>query len=270
MALFRRKQALDYVPYGQIATRAWLFSQGLSPHTLDNWVKSDQLLPVAPGVYTRPDTRLTWGSVVLSLQQMGSDLCPGGITALNCQGLGHYVERGKQQTIHLYGEDHLPTWANRVLSDVRFVWHNERKLIQEECLPTLKKLVTELPPELILGLESIQASSPERAWFEVLLDVPGTISFEHADQLMQGLVNLSPRRLSWLLKCCNNVKVCRLFLWFAERHHHAWFEKMDTERFTMESGLLGSGKRVLSKGGKLNSKYLITVPAEMVNDEAYG
>ena len=35
-------------------------------------------------------------------------------------------------------------------------------------------------------------SCPEKAILELLVDVPNIISFEHADQLMQGLHNLSP------------------------------------------------------------------------------
>ena len=87
---------------------------------------------------------------------------------------------------------------------------------------------------------------------------------------MQGLVGLSPKRLNLLLALCQNVKVRRLFLWFAERHHHAWFEKIEHERYTLESGLLGSGKRVLAKGGHLDAKYLITVPREMLKEEFDG
>lgn len=55
-------------------------------------------------------------------------------------------------------------------------------------------------------------SSPERAYLEVLVDVPKTVSFEHADQLLQGVTTLSPRRMEHLLRNCANVKVRRLFI----------------------------------------------------------
>lgn len=277
MAVTQKPKPLDYVPYGLVVTKSWLLSQGLSRHTLDNWVKSGQLSSVVYGVYKRPDTRLTWRGVVYSLQRMGSDLCPGGITAFTYQGMGHYLELGKHKTVHLYGQDNLPLWLNKLLPDVTFVRHNEAKLLgntNQNDLDSLREFETEMPIDLALslneGTEPVKASSPERAWFEVLLDVPEKISFEHADQLMQGLVNLSPKRLNKLLELCQNVKVRRLFLWFAERHQHAWFAKIDKERYTMESGLLGSGKRVLAKGGKLDTKYLITVPEEMLKEEMYG
>jgi hypothetical protein len=51
------------------------------------------------------------------------------------------------------------------------------------------------------------------------------------------------------------VKVNRLFLWFAERNDHAWFKRLDLDAIN-----IGSGKRVVAKGGKLDAKYQITVP----------
>jgi hypothetical protein len=49
-----------------------------------------------------------------------------------------------------------------------------------------------------------------------------------------------------------------LFLWYAERHNHAWLKKLD------RSGInLGRGKRMLVRGGKLDPKYNITVPGEL-------
>jgi hypothetical protein len=54
------------------------------------------------------------------------------------------------------------------------------------------------------------------------------------------------------------VKAKRLFFWLAERQGHAWFRKLDPDRFD-----LGLGKRVLATGGKLDRKYQITVPEDM-------
>jgi hypothetical protein len=94
------------------------------------------------------------------------------------------------------------------------------------------------------------------------MDVPKSVSFEHADQLLQGLTTLSPRRLERLLKRTQNIKVRRLFYWFAERHSYAWFKKLP-DPSTLDDLGLGSGKRMLIKGGKLDTKYMITVPEDM-------
>ncbi|MGR7919650.1 type IV toxin-antitoxin system AbiEi family antitoxin domain-containing protein [Zobellella denitrificans] len=89
-------------------------------------------------------------------------------------------------------------------------------------------------------------------------DANGNISFEHADQLMQGLHNLSPRKLDALLKACCSIKAKRLFLWLAGRHQHAWLKHLTPENYA-----LGTGKRLLAKGGKLEPIWQITVPKEM-------
>lgn len=72
---------------------------------------------------------------------------------------------------------------------------------------------------------------------------------------MQGLVNLSPRRLDSLLKACKHVQVKRLFLFFADRYQHAWRQKLQAEDYD-----LGAGKRSIVAGGKLDTTYNITVP----------
>jgi hypothetical protein len=59
-----------------------------------------------------------------------------------------------------------------------------------------------------------------------------------------------------LLEACASIKVKRLFLHLAEKHVHAWFKQLDLTKVS-----LGSGKRVLVRGGRLDPKYLITVPA---------
>jgi hypothetical protein len=101
-------------------------------------------------------------------------------------------------------------------------------------------------------------SCPEKAILELLAAVPNTISFEYADQLMQGLHNLSPRKLDALLKTCCSIKAKRLFLWLAERHQHAWLKHLTPDQYA-----LGTGKRLLAKGGRLEPTWQITVPKEM-------
>ena len=88
-----------------------------------------------------------------------------------------------------------------------------------------------------------------------MTDVPQKITFEHADQLMQGLTTLSPKTLQKTLEWCHNIKVKRLFFWFADRHNYVWWNKINREHIP-----LGSGNRMIAKGGKLDTNYKITVP----------
>ena len=265
-----RRQLLEAVPEGLLTTREALKAEGYSRHKLDNLLKSEQLQSIAPGVYTRLATKLTWEGVVCSLQRLKSDLVIGGLTALELQGSAHNLRLAKRKTIHLYGRDSLPSWVNGLLPGVTFARRNSqalagRFLVNHE-FDTRKKEFYDRDPlrgftETLTwreGVWPLTASSVERAFLEVLLDVPESVSFEHADQLMQGLTTLSPRRLQALLEGTKSVKVHRLFLWLAERHKYPWLVKLDRARIGM-----GSGKRVIAKDGKLDPTYQITVPKEM-------
>lgn len=103
----------------------------------------------------------------------------------------------------------------------------------------------------------LQLSSPERAVLELLDELPGRESFHQVDKLFEGLANLSPRKLEALLRRCKNVKVKRLFFYFAGRHKHAWRNHLNKSKVD-----LGKGKRQLVPGGKLDPTYLITVPED--------
>jgi hypothetical protein len=107
-------------------------------------------------------------------------------------------------------------------------------------------------------MPSLRLSCPEKACFEMLAGVPETTGFDHADELFQGMTSLSPSRLEALLRGCCSVKVKRLFFWFAERQDYAWLRPLDSGDFD-----LGKGKRVIARGGRLNKKYQITVPASL-------
>jgi hypothetical protein len=101
-------------------------------------------------------------------------------------------------------------------------------------------------------------STAERAVFELLDEVPARETFDHVDKVFAGLTNLRPDRLKKLLGDCKNVKVKRLFFFFADRHKHAWAAKLDKSAVD-----LGHGKRVLIKGGKFDRTYQITVPENL-------
>ena len=74
------------------------------------------------------------------------------------------------------------------------------------------------------------------------------------------LANLRPQLLGKLLRECKSVKVKRLFLWYADRHGHAWFKDLD-----QSSIYLGKGKRQLAPQGHFDSRYQITLPIELFN-----
>ena len=250
------------MPYGMLATKKWLAAQGLTTHAIDNAVKTETLLLLATGVYSQYSRSVSWEGVVASVQRMEKDkstsvppVMVGGLSALSLSGLSQYLPFGAKPHIHLYAAGKLPTWLARLSLPMKFEGHNANKLWPENLL-TDSAFIKE--HEWDAGLSPVYFSCPEKAILELLMELPSAVTFEHANELMQGLVNLSPRKLDYLLTACKSVKVKRLFLWLAKRQSYPWFSKLNVGNYD-----LGSGKRVVAKGGKLDADYLITVPSHM-------
>jgi Transcriptional regulator, AbiEi antitoxin, Type IV TA system/Transcriptional regulator, AbiEi antitoxin N-terminal domain len=259
------------LPEGVLVDAAWLKGLGYSRQLLSHYVSAGWLSQPTRGVYRRPRGSLAWRQVVVSLQKfLDYPLVVGGRTALELQGYVHYLSH-KETQVHLYGPKPPPGWLNNLKLGLRFKYHNDQKLFRKHLVVSeLKKLaasganakdslgrsLTELPSgqwdwTLIL-------STPERALLELLDELPKRETFHQVDMLMQGMTNLSPRRLQMLLADCKSVKVKRLFFFFADRHSHAWLKPLKNEKFD-----LGKGKRMLVKGGQLDHTYQITVPEDL-------
>jgi len=253
----RRKLLEQIMPEGMIVTRKWLTEQAsLDTHAIDNLVKSEHLKLLWKGLYTRGKVQLSWQSMVYTLQAvMQKDFIVGGMTALQLKGFSHYLPASKKETVHLYGNDKLPLWLNNLAESKTFIRHTRNELFSGMENDISEKYISTIFWKE--GMDELKISCPEKACLEMLNEVPGKISLEHADQLIQGMTSFSPRTLQKLLEACTNVKVKRLFLWFGSRHNHAWFSKLDTSKIG-----LGSGNRVIIKGGELNKTYKITIPKE--------
>ena len=257
MVTISSKQTLDeLLPYGMLATKQWLLSNGLNLHSIDNALKSKKLEMQATGVYARTGVPISWQGVVCSLQNMSDQtIGVGGLTALELLGYGQYLSNNKSKIIRLYAMNKLPAWLQKLKLSVTFEWHGTKTLwtqgtLEGENFTIAHSWRDDLPP--------VKLSCPEKAILEVLKDLPDTISFEHANELMQGMTSLSPKKLTALLHACSNVKVKRLFFWCAERVGYSWVNKLDYREFD-----LGKGKRVIAVQGKLDKKYLITVPKNL-------
>lgn len=264
------------LPEGLVASAAWLEEKGYSSALRGKYVANGWLKQPARGIYARPGAETRWQHLVISLQSlMRQPIAVGGLSALELQGYGHYVRLGSEQRVYLYTEARLAKWVHEVDPSVRFEQRNANKLFKEA---DIEHAVTDLP-DLMTSAASTESSnasgglrrfawgdrewpmivsSPERATLEFMDEIPRRQSFEHAADLFTGLTNLSPRRLQKLLERCDSVKVTRLFLWFAERYGHAWVKHLDIGAID-----IGSGKRVIAKSGRLDSKYQITVPENL-------
>jgi hypothetical protein len=241
-----------YLPVGLFATKKWLMGQKVSEHTIDNWLKSGRILNCASGVYKRPELPLEWQGVLSSFARMKKEpVYLGGLSALEDQGFGHYLKSKKEFTF--YSSISKPSWADSLLSEVSLKWKTTRKLWPADYhLLSLKKV------NWREGFPTFLQANTEQAYLEMLSSVPEEFSFEYGDQMIQGLVQLSPVKLKQLLKNCKSVKVKRLFFWFAKRHNHDWLKHLNQKDIDF-----GSGKRVLIKNGSLDKEFLITIPREM-------
>ena len=262
------------LPEGMVASAAWLRERGYSSALCSKYVANGWLKQPARGAYSRPSAKTKWQHLIISLQSlMHQPVAIGGLSALELQRYGHYVRMGSEQRVFLYSEARLAKWVNEIEPLVRFELRNANKLFAE---PFITRAVKDLPSHDALTPPSERSrsvagglthyswgeiewqmliSTPERAILEFLDELPNQQSFQHGADLFTGLSNLSPRRLQQLLQQCKSVKVKRLFMWFAERNQHAWLKHLDQSAID-----LGSGKRVVAKGGRLDTKYQITVP----------
>jgi hypothetical protein len=259
-----------------VVDAAWLSANGYSTSLRSQYVSAGWLEQPARRVYRRPLGTLTWQHVVISLQSLlNRDLIVGARTALELQGLAHYLSH-RMQDVHLYGPKPPPSWLHDLQLGVRFRYHNSRPLF-DEPMPKegLGSLIWNLKSNKPVGDSVVQdsvtlinwggqddwplaVSTPERAILELLDELPNHESFGQIDALMGGLTNLRPRRLQALLTKCRSVKVKRLFFFFADRHSHAWLKRID--RAAVD---LGSGKRLIVRGGKYDPRYQITVPEDL-------
>jgi hypothetical protein len=267
-------QLFHLLPVGLVVDAAWLERHGYSRSLRSQYVATGWLEQPTRRVYRRPQGTLSWEAVVISLQTLlDVPLVLGGHTALQIQGLSHYMSNAVRD-VHLYGPATLPTWIRDLpLPLVRFHHHNNERLFRNDPISRgLTSMAWDLDKNSGWSTDSLHGfrqitwsqwdwpltlSTPERALLELLDELPSRESFEYVDKLVEGMANLSPRRMSKLLADCKSVKVKRLFFFFADRHPHAWRKRLDPKDYD-----LGSGNRSLVSGGRLDPTYRITVPEE--------
>ncbi len=245
----RRKlnQRLLSAPAGAVLTSAWLKREGISSRLADYYASSGWLHRVGDGAFTVQSASPAWLGAVYGLQQKSKSFHPGGRTALELAGLAHFLPLSDAYPVYLFSRtsDRLPSWFKR-LPLIGRVQH-----VSTNFLPLELGLREHREGELV-----VYVSAPERAALEFLQHLTlEDAGYEHANLVFEGLGTLRPDLVTSLLEACSSVKVKRLFLHLAEKHAHPWLKQLDLAQVS-----LGSGKRVLFTGGKLDPNYLITVP----------
>jgi hypothetical protein len=105
----------------------------------------------------------------------------------------------------------------------------------------------------------IPVAAPERAILELLSHVNSKPKFLKGWHLIEGMMTLRPNLVQRLLRNCKSVKVKRLFLFMVENNELPWYKKLNVNEID-----LGSGKRTIVENGKLDNKFKITVPEELI------
>ena len=236
-------------PLGTVAVQAWLTEKGVSRQLAEAYRKTGWLERLARGVYIRTDDKVQWmGAVHACQHQLALSIHPGAKTALQMQGLSHFLAVGTGAPVTLFGApgEKLPGWFRQ------HDWGMRVHYTSSNLLPLASaKGVTERE----VGAFSLVVSAPERAALELLRLVPHRESYEETRLIFEGLTTLRPKLVQQLLEECSSVKVKRLFLFLAEECGLAWFNRLDLDRID-----LGRGKRVIVKGGRFDPKYQITIP----------
>ncbi|MGB0909563.1 MAG: type IV toxin-antitoxin system AbiEi family antitoxin domain-containing protein, partial [Nitrospirales bacterium] len=238
---------------------AWLRDQGISPQLVRKYVKSGWLLSLAHGAYARPTTPVNWQGIVLGLQKfLKFPLHIGGISAMNLQGFAHFLPLGGESRIHAWSHSQapvrLPSWVEAVKHPQTVIFHGQHLFdpaMRNEGLTTIGTQVRDW---------TLTVAMPERAIMEVLSLVDETpASFMHAVELFEGLSVLRPSLVQQLLEGCTSIKVKRIFLFLVKRQDYPWTRKLQTSRIT-----LGRGKRLVTRGGRLDRTFFITVPEDLI------
>ncbi len=108
----------------------------------------------------------------------------------------------------------------------------------------------------------IPVSRRELAILETIFLIGKSHRFEEVDELFESLTTLDASVLQTLLESCQSIRACRIFLFLAHKHAHPWLSGINESKIE-----LGRGKRAVVKGGRLDARYQITVPASEVESD---
>lgn len=239
------------LPEGLVVNRKWLKQQGFDRPSVDYYLRSGKLEAVARGAYRRPGPPLKWEHLVYSLQEMGFPVHVGGRSALDLKGFAHHLPMKENQRIKLFGVTNLPAWIQSAKSNATLIAAGKNRVEQ------LPRRALETLPFGHWDWE-LKISSVELALLELMVQIKEADDFSVADVYFESATVLRPDLVHALLQSCTHIKAKRLFLWFSKRHAHQWTEKLNAETID-----LGSGKRMIVRGGALDAQFQITVPERM-------
>jgi hypothetical protein len=240
---------LQKVPRGGLFLSSWMYKNGISRELQRHYKDSQWLMSIGTGVMVRTGEVPTIYGALVSLNEQGDKHCSiGAMSALELQGLAHYIPMGKQTVVLISSkEERLPEWF------LKRDWGVYLRHYTTACFS----------PELGINFVlqegfSVPVSSPARAFMECLHLTPKYYNLADLYYNMEMLATLLPDQVQLLLEDCKSIKVKRLFLYMAEKAGHTWLKYLDLSKIS-----LGIGKRAIVKNGVYNKRYQITIPKEL-------
>lgn len=236
-------------PVGAVVTSSWFRKSNVSAQLVARYLKSGWIKSIGRGAFIRSDETPDWKGAVYTLQdQLGFSVYVGGETALMLKGLGMFIPLGQGMQVLLLSEkkEKLPPWFTQNDWSVQ-IRHINSSLFKGSD----PSWFMQYPQDRLI----IRIASPERAIMELMHLATTNDMISHAIELTSHLNTLRPEIVQSLLESCRSFKVKRLFLWSVENAGHEWFKEIKTQRID-----LGKGKRMVYRNGRLDTKYMITVP----------
>ena len=241
---------MQSLPRGSVLLPSWLLSQGYSYELQQSYRKSNWLKSIGKGAMLKSGDPFVLTGALSTLQSVEKmNIHVGGRTALELQGLAHYLQiHHPETTLFVGGSVKLPLWF--VIND----WNTRTKLFRLSLFNNEALGMTDFQE----GELTMKISNPARAIMECLALCPNKFPLSEGFELMEGLSALRPLKVQELLEGCKSLKVKRIFLYYAERINHSWFKYLDISKI-----YLGVGKRSLVESGVLVSKYKLVLPKEL-------
>lgn len=237
-------QMLEQTPQGAVITSVWLKTLGISNSLQQSYRNNGWIYSIGNGAFVKYNDTPTLNGAVYTMQnQLALDVHFGAKSALVFHGMNHFIQLENFQNF-LFSNNKIkqPKWF------IEYFKHNNYQWIKTDFLPS------KLGITVFNDVFPLNISTPERAILEMIYLSPDIISLKEVYQTLELLVNLRPKLLQELLESCSSIKVKRLFLYMAEKVNHDWFASLKIEAIN-----LGSGKRIITKGGKLDTKYNIVI-----------
>jgi len=240
---------IQSLPRGSVLLPSWLLSQGYSYELQQIYRKTNWLKSIGKGAMIKSGDTLVLTGALSALQNENLNIHIGGRSALELQGLAHYLQiNNPETTLFLNGRAKLPLWFENNN------WNIKTKLFRLSLFNDETLGMTDFQD----GELTMKISNPARAIMECLAFSPEKFPLSESFELMEGLASLRPAKVQELLENCKSLKTKRLFLCFAEKANHSWFKYLDTSKIN-----LGVGNRSLVESGVLVPKYKLVLPNEL-------